>query len=108
NHGDLAEAVKVFAAVLRLDPRPRWARRAALCCLAAGDLGAAEAHARHAAGQRPDDPSYGRVLAEVLRATGQLDEAEAVLVRALDLAIDSDVLARELETELATVRAKRT
>ena len=105
--GDLAGALKLLAAAARVDPQPRYLRRAAACALASGQLSEAEEYAKKAAGLRSDDASYARVLADVHRAAGRLNEAEEVLLRALQLPSASDLLARELEADLAAVRAAR-
>ncbi|HUS64524.1 MAG TPA: DnaJ domain-containing protein [Kofleriaceae bacterium] len=105
--GDLAGAVKLLAAAARVDPQPRYLRRAAACALACGQLSEAEEYAKKAASLRSDDASYARVLADVHRAAGRLNEAEEVLLRALKLPSASDLLARELEADLAAVRAAR-
>ena len=70
-------------------------------------LSEAEEYAKKAASLRSDDASYARVLADVHRAAGRLNEAEEVLLRALKLPSASDLLARELEADLAAVRAAR-
>ena len=58
-------------------------------------------------GLRSDDASYARLMSDVLRASDRLDDAEQVLVRALELPSTSDALVRELEGDLAAVRAAR-
>lgn len=105
--GDLAGSLKLLAAAARVDPQPRYLRRAAACALAAGQLSEAEEYAKKAASLRSDDASYARVLADVHRAAGRLNEAEEVLLRALQLSTVSDLLAQELEGDLAAVRAAR-
>lgn len=105
--GDRDDALKLFAAAIRADPHPRYLRRAASCALGAGELSQAEEYAKKAAGLRPDDPSYARLLADVYRAAGKLDQAERILVNALRISTASDILARELEADLAAVRAAR-
>jgi tetratricopeptide (TPR) repeat protein len=106
--GDLEGAIRTFSAVVRMDPQPRYFRRAALCCLGANALGEAEEYARKGKELRPNDPAYARVLAEVLRAGGNLDAAEETLLRALELRTENDVLVGELRADLAAVRAART
>jgi hypothetical protein len=106
--GQLAEAVKLFAAALRVDPLPRFLRRAAVCCIAAGELEQAEKYARKAAELRPTDGSYARVLAEVLRKADKLEDAERILVAAIERGSENDVVHRELGADLAAVRAART
>jgi tetratricopeptide (TPR) repeat protein len=108
HRGELAEAVKLFAAAVRVDGQPRYLRRAALCCMAAGELALAEGFARKSTELRGADPAYARVLAEVLRAAGKLVEAEKTLLSALELRTENDVLQAELRADLAAVRAART
>jgi tetratricopeptide (TPR) repeat protein len=103
--GDAAGALRMFRAAIRIDSQPRYLRRAAKCALGFGQLAEAQAYAEKAMSLRADDASYARLLAEVLRAGGRLSEAEATLVRALDLPSTGDALARELEGDLAAVRA---
>ncbi|MCG8421995.1 MAG: DnaJ domain-containing protein [Proteobacteria bacterium] len=104
--GDLAVALKLFAAAVRLDPQTRYLSRAARCALAAQRLREAEEYASKAAELEPDDPSILRVLADVYRAFGKLRHAEEVLVSALALKSENDVLGKGLRTDLAQVRAE--
>lgn len=104
---DLASAVKLFAAAVKLDPLARYLRRAASCALAAGELQAALDHARKATVLDPTDPSTARTLARTLRALDRLDDAEEVLVMALAMKNENDTLASELASDLGIVRAKR-
>jgi len=104
NQGDLIEALKLFAAVARVDPRPTYLRRAGRCALAAGQLSLAEEYAKKAAGLRPGDPSSARLLASVFRAAGRLQEAVETLEKALALPLDNDTLVGELQSDLAAVR----
>ncbi len=101
--GNSLEALKLFAAVNRIDPQPRYMRRAARCALAADQLSLAEEYAKKAAGLQLDDPSSARVLASVFRAAGELSDAKAVLERAISLNPDNDLLLKELETDLQAV-----
>ena len=103
--GDLAAAVKLFAAAVKLDPIARYLRRAASCALAAGELQAALDHARKATALDPTDPSIARTLARVLRAQDKLDDAEEVLLMALAMKNENDTLGNELRADLAAVRA---
>jgi hypothetical protein len=48
------------------------------------------------------------VLADVYRAQNRLHEAEVILVAALELNMESDVLLRELTADLAAVRRHKT
>jgi tetratricopeptide (TPR) repeat protein len=105
--GDRDSALTLFAAAVRVDGQPRYLRRAARCALKTGRLELAERYAVRAAELRAGDASYARVLADVHRASGQLDRAEEVLVRALELPNASDVLVREMEGDLAAIRSMR-
>jgi len=102
--GDHGQALKLFAAAVKLDPQARYLRRAASCALAAGELRAAEDFAKKAAAREGSDPSTARILARVLRALGKLDDAEEVLVMALAMKNENDVLGAELAADLRTVR----
>lgn len=102
--GDLASAVQVFSAVVRMDPQPRYLRRAATCAVAAGELRSAEEYAKQATDLQRQDPSYARVLADVYRASGNWREAEKTLLRALELKTENDILTSELQADLAEVR----
>lgn len=103
--GDRERALELFAAALRGDEHPRYLRRAAMCARSAGKLSDAERYAKKAAELRPGDPSSLRVLADVYRAADRFLEAEATLVKALDLRTENDVLVGELKSDLAAVRA---
>lgn len=103
--GDAAGALRMFRAAIKYDPQPRYLRRAAKCALGFGQLAEAQAYAEKAVSLRGDDASYARVMADVLRAGDRLEEAEQVLLLALDLPSTSDALARELQTDLTAVRA---
>jgi tetratricopeptide (TPR) repeat protein len=105
--GDAAGALRLFRAAIKSDPQPRYLRRAAKCALGFGQLAEAEAYAEKAVKLRGDDASYARLMAEVQRAGGRLEEAEQTLLRALELPSTTDALARELEADLAAVRAAR-
>jgi tetratricopeptide (TPR) repeat protein len=102
--GDLAGALRTFAAVIRLDVQAHYVRRAATCALRAQELSVAEEYAKKAVGLRPDDPSYLRVLADVLRAAKRLSEAETTLSQALSLHSDNDKLMGEIMSDLNEVR----
>ncbi len=104
--GNHDEAVRLFGAVVRIDPRPRFLWRAAQCTLAAGQLDLAEEYAKKAAELQPNDPSYGRLLASVFTAAGNLADAESMLVHALSLITENDVLVGELQSDLANVRRR--
>lgn len=105
--GDLAGAIRLFRAAIQLDSQPRYLRRAAKCALAFNQLKEAQAYAEKAFAMRSDDASYARLMSDVLRASERLDEAEAILVRALELPSASDALVRELQSDLVAVRRDR-
>ncbi len=102
--GDLSGALKVFAAVVKIDPQAHYMRRAATCALRANELSVAEEYAKKAAELRPDDPSYARVLADVFRGANKLQEAEQTLLRALGLHNDNDKLMGEITSDLNRVQ----
>lgn len=102
--GEHLEAMKLFAAAVRVDPQPRFLRRAASCALAAGQPRSAVEYAKKAHSLSPADPSAARLLAAAFRAAGKLSDAEEVLVMAMALKSENDVLTAELRHDLAEVR----
>jgi tetratricopeptide (TPR) repeat protein len=102
--GQPLEAMKLFAAAVRIDGQTRYLRRAASCALAAGQPKSALEYAKKAQVQQPDDPSSARLLATAFRAAGKLADAEEVLVMAMAMKSENDVLASELRNDLAEVR----
>jgi tetratricopeptide (TPR) repeat protein len=102
--GNALEAMKLFAAAVRVEPQTRYLRRAANCALAAQQPKTALEYAKKAQAQAPDDPSCARLLATAFRAAGKLTDAEEVLVMAMALKSENDVLTGELRFELAEVR----
>jgi len=102
--GDPLEAMKLFAAAVRVDPQSRYLRRAASCALAAGQPKTAVEYAKKAQSDAPDDPSAARLLASAFRAAGKLADAEEVLVMAVAMKNASDTLTSELRNDLAEVR----
>jgi tetratricopeptide (TPR) repeat protein len=102
--GDALGAMKLFAAAVRIDPQTRYLRRAASCALAAEQPKTAVEYAKKAQAQAPDDPSSARLLAAAFRAAGKLADAEEVLVMAMALKSENDVLTAELRNDLAEVR----
>lgn len=102
--GQLDNAMQIFVAAVRMDPQPKYLRRAATCAVAAGELSKAEEYAKKAADLQRQNPSYARVLADVYRASGKWGEAEKILVHALELKTENDVLTSELHADLAEVR----
>ena len=97
-------AMKLFAAAVRIDPQTRYLRRAASCALAAGQPKTAVEYAKKAQTQASEDPSAARLLAAAFRAAGKLADAEEVLVMAMALKSENDVLTAELRNDLAEVR----
>lgn len=102
--GDPLEAMKLFAAAVRMDPQTRYLRRAATCALSAGQPKTALEYAKKAQAQQPNDPSSARLLATAFRATGKLEDAEEILVMAMAMKSENDVLTSELRHDLAEVR----
>ena len=102
--GDALGAMKLFAAAVRIDPQIRYLRRAASCALAAEQPRSAVEYAKKAHTLAPNDPSSARLLAASFRAAGKLNDAEEVLVMAMALKSENDVLAAELRNDLAEVR----
>ncbi|HEX4450564.1 MAG TPA: DnaJ domain-containing protein [Kofleriaceae bacterium] len=102
--GGPLEAMKLFAAAIRLDPQTRFLRRAANCALAAGQPRTALEYAKKAQAASPSDPSLARLLAIAFKAAGKLADAEEVLVMAMALKSENDALGTELRSELAEVR----
>jgi Flp pilus assembly protein TadD len=96
--------MKLFAAAVRIDPQTRYLRRAASCALAAAQPKSAVEYAKKAQTQAPDDPSSARLLAAAFRAAGKLADAEEVLVMAMALKSENDVLTAELRNDLNEVR----
>src|SRR5690606_24671215 len=66
--GDTDQALKLFAAAIRMDEQARYLRRAAMCAVSARSLSVAEEYAKKAAHLCDRDASYLRVLADVYRA----------------------------------------
>jgi len=102
--GDHMGAMKLFAAAVRIDAQLRYLRRAASCAIAAGQPRSALEYAKKAQSIAPDDPSTARLLAHAFRAAGKLADAEEVLVMAMALKSENDVLTAELRNDLAEVR----
>lgn len=105
--GDAAQALRLFAAVIRVDPQASYLRRAAQCALGARDHAMAEDYAKKAVGLAPRDPSIARLLASVYRARDKLDDAERTLLGALEMKNENDVLSTELQEDLAAIRKLR-
>lgn len=102
--GDALGAMKLFAAAVRIDPQTRYLRRAASCALAAEQPKTAVEYAKKAQTQAPNDASAARLLAQAFRAAGKLGDAEEVLVMAMAIKSENDVLTAELRNDLAEVR----
>jgi hypothetical protein len=102
--GDHLGAMKLFAAAVRIDPQTRYLRRAASCALQAEQPKTALEYAKKAQAQAPNDVSAARLLAEAFKATGKYADAEEVLVMAMAMKSENDVLTGELRNDLADVR----
>jgi hypothetical protein len=102
--GEHLEAMKLFAAAVRVDPQPRFLRRAASCALAARQPRSAVEYAKKAHSLAPNDPSAARLLAAAFRAAGKLSDAEELLVMAMAIKSENDTLTAELRHDLAEVR----
>ena len=102
--GDALGAMKLFAAAVRIDPQTRYLRRATSCALQAGQPRTAVEYAKKAQLQSPSDVSSARLLASAFRAAGKLSDAEEVLVMAMAMKSENDVLTSELRNDLAEVR----
>ena len=102
--GDALEAMKLFSAAIRLDGQTKYLRRSASCALAAGQPRTALEHAKKAQTRSPSDPSLARLLATAFKACGKLADAEEVLVMAMALKSENDVLGGERRNDLAEVR----
>jgi tetratricopeptide (TPR) repeat protein len=102
--GDALGAMKLFAAAVRVDPQTRYLRRATSCALAANQPRSAVEYAKKAHSQAPNDVSSARLLAAAFRAAGKLSDAEEVLVMAMAMKSENDVLTSELRNDLAEVR----
>ena len=103
-HGDPLEAMKQFAAAIRIDPQVKYLRRAARCALTAGQPRSAEEYANKAANLEPNDASTSRLLASAFRAQNKLEAAEEVLIMALAMPSENDALVQELRRDLAEIR----
>ena len=102
------EALKLFAAAVRVHPLPHYLRRAARCALNDRSYEVAQQYAEQAVQMRAKDPSYHRLLADVYRGLEDLSLAEKTLEHALQLKTENDVLSSEIEADLEKVRkAKR-
>jgi len=102
--GDALEAMKLFAAAVRMDAQARFLRRAASCALAAGQPKTAVEYAKKAHTLAPNDASAARLLALAFRAAGKFVDAEEVLVIAMAMKSENDTLSAELRNDLAEVR----
>jgi hypothetical protein len=102
--GDHMGAMKLFAAAVRIDSQVRYLRRATICAIAAGQPRSALEYAKKAQTQAPEDPSAARLLATAFRAAGKLADAEEVLLMAMALKTENDMLSNELRNDLSEVR----
>ncbi len=102
--GDPMGAMKLFAACVRMDPQIKFLRRATSCALAAGQPRSAVEYAKKAHSLAPNDVSSARLLANAFRHAGKLSDAEEVLLMAMAMKNENDVLTIELKNDLAEVR----
>lgn len=102
--GDAENAMKLFAAAVRLEPQVRYLRRAANCALLSSQPRTAVEYAKKASSIAPDDPSCARLLAQCFKSLGQLDAAEEVLVMAMAIKSENDMLTAELRNDLKDVQ----
>jgi tetratricopeptide (TPR) repeat protein len=102
--GDALGAMKLFAAAVRMDAQPRYLRRAASCALQARQPKSAVEYAKKAYSASPNDVSAARLLAAAFKAAGKLSDAEEVLVMAMAIKSENDVLTAELRNDLVEVR----
>ena len=102
--GEIENAMKLFSAAVRIDPQTKFLRRASICALRANQPKTALEYAKKAQSQAPDDPSCARLLATAFKAVGKLADAEDVLVMAMAMKSENDVLTSELRNDLAEVR----
>lgn len=93
---DLLEAERAFQAAVQVNPRAAAAHlQLAKLRLARGEAGAAVASAEAAARERPDDPEAAVLLAQSLRAQGNVERAARELDRRLAAAPESEPLLLE-------------
>ncbi len=102
--GDALGAMKLFAACVRMDPQIKFLRRATSCALAAGQPRSAVEYAKKANSMAPNDVSSARLLASAFRHAGKLSDAEEVLLMAMAMKNENDILQVELKNDLAEVR----
>jgi hypothetical protein len=102
--GDAMGAMKLFAACVRMDPQIKFLRRATSCALAAGQPRSAVEYAKKANSLAPNDVSSARLLASAFRHAGKLSDAEEVLLMAMAMKNENDILTVELKNDLAEVR----
>jgi tetratricopeptide (TPR) repeat protein len=103
-NGEVLDAMKLFAAAVRIDPQAKYLRRATGCALRANQPKTALEYAKKAQSLAPNDPSAMRLLATAFRAVGKFEDAEELLVMAMALKTENDVLSGELRNDLADVR----
>lgn len=75
-----------------------------MCALSAGQIPTAEEFARKGVAVDPMDVSMQRLLGQAFREAGKLAEAEEVLVMAMAIRTENDVLGAELRNDLDHVR----
>lgn len=105
--GQTEQALKEFAAAVRLDPhggpQGRYFKRAALACLRAQELRSAEEYATKAAEIDPRDATVHRTLAKVFRAVGRTQDA----LREIEVASNLDPDNQHIATELDELRRQQ-
>jgi hypothetical protein len=94
--GELAVALTQLAEVIRLDPTPKYLRRAADVAIRAQELRVAEEYAKKVVELDPQNASSHRTLGKVLRAAGRLPEARRALEQASRIDPENTHIAAEL------------
>lgn len=102
--GDHPEALKLFAACIKLDEKIRYLKRAASCANAFEQYGQAESYALRALEKDSADASAARLLAAAYRGQERYDEAASTLGRALEMRLEHDTILTELKRDLQEVR----
>lgn len=103
--GDTENACEAFGKSHGLQKgNPDVAREYMFECLKLGDAAKGIAAARHAVRLQPDNPGLISNLALALLVGGQLDEAAAMVAKALELAPE-DAISRNLQAMIADVQS---
>ena len=105
--GKQDEALRLFSAAVKSDGKGSYFKRAAMCALRADSLELAEEFAKKSVEHQSHDPSALRVLSDVYRSAGRLEEAETALEKALCLNSANDKLMGEIEKELRNLKDTR-